>query len=65
MLVVDADNKAIYREVTLGPSVEGLRVVTQGLKSGERIVVSRLQRVRPGAVIEPQLVSMDVHSASN
>jgi multidrug efflux system membrane fusion protein len=65
VLVVDADNKAIYREVTLGPSVEGLRVVTQGLTSGERIVVNGLQRVRPGAVIEPQLVSMDARSASN
>lgn len=65
VLVVDADNKAVYREVTLGPSVEGLRVVTQGLTSGERIVVNGLQRVRPGAVIEPQLVSMDARSASN
>ncbi len=40
-------------------------VVTQGLKSGERIVVNGLQRVRPGAVVEPQIVSMDVRAASN
>ena len=65
VLVVDADNKATYREVVLGPSVEGLRVVTQGLKSGERIVVNGLQRVRPGAVVEPQIVSMDVRAATN
>jgi len=65
VLVVDPDNKAVYREVTLGPAVEGLRVVTQGLKSGERIVVNGLQRVRPGALVQPQLVSMDVKSASN
>ncbi|ARQ02460.1 efflux RND transporter periplasmic adaptor subunit [Pseudorhodoplanes sinuspersici] len=65
VLVVDADNKATYREVVLGPSVQGLRVVTQGLKSGERIVVNGLQRVRPGAVVEPQIVSMDVRSTSN
>jgi multidrug efflux system membrane fusion protein len=65
VLVVDAENKATYREVTLGPAAEGLRVVTQGLKAGERIVVNGLQRVRPGAVVEPQLVSMDVRSASN
>lgn len=65
VLVVDAENKATYREVTLGPAIEGLRVVTQGLKSGERIVVNGLQRVRPGTVVEPQLVSMDVRSASN
>jgi multidrug efflux system membrane fusion protein len=65
VLVVDGENKATYREVTLGPAVEGLRVVMQGLKSGERIVVNGLQRVRPGAVVEPQLVSMDVRAASN
>lgn len=65
VLVVEPDNKTAYREVTLGPSVDGLRVVTQGLKSGERIVVNGLQRVRPGAVVEPQLVSMDLRSASN
>lgn len=65
VLVVENDNKASYREVTLGPAVEGLRVVTQGLKSGERIVVNGLQRVRPGIVVEPQHVSMDVRAASN
>ena len=48
VLVVGADNKAEYREVTLGTSVNGLRVVKGGLKSGERIVVNGLQRVRPG-----------------
>src|SRR3954453_3809069 len=31
VLVVDADNKAVYREIILGPAVDGLRVVTQGL----------------------------------
>ena len=65
VLVVDADNKAAYREVTLGASVDGLRIVTNGLKSGERIVVNGLQRVRPGAVVAPQMVSMDQRSASN
>jgi multidrug efflux system membrane fusion protein len=60
VLVVDGDNKVAYREVTLGPSVEGLRIVTGGLKSGERIVVNGLQRVRPGAVVEPQMVSMEL-----
>ncbi len=65
VLVVDPENKTVYREVILGPAVDGLRVVTQGLKSGERIVVNGLQRVRPGAVVEPQMVAMDTASASN
>jgi multidrug efflux system membrane fusion protein len=62
VLVVSADNKAEYREVTLGANVDNLRVVTSGLKSGERIVVNGLQRIRPGALIVPQVVRMDARS---
>ncbi|MDB5964878.1 MAG: secretion protein HlyD [Polaromonas sp.] len=58
VLVVGADNKAVYREVTLGASVNGLRVVKEGLKANERIVVNGLQRVRPGALVAPQPVEM-------
>ena len=60
VLVVGADNKVAYRPVTLGPDVDGLRIVTAGLQPGERIVVNGLQRVRPGAVVAP----MDVKSTS-
>jgi membrane fusion protein, multidrug efflux system len=59
VLVVDADSKAAYREVTLGRSVDGLRVVAAGLKSGERIIVNGLQRIRPGALVSPQTVRLD------
>jgi len=60
VMVVGADNKAAYREVTLGANVNGLRIVQSGLKPNERIVVNGLQRVRPGAVVAPELVPMDV-----
>jgi membrane fusion protein, multidrug efflux system len=59
VMVVNNDNKAEYREVALGVSVDGMRVVTGGLHAGERIVVKGLQRVRPGAVVAPQVVAMD------
>jgi len=60
VMVVDADSKAEYREVTLGPALDdGLRVVTSGLKPGERIIVNGLQRVRPGVRVAPQQVRMD------
>ncbi len=59
VFVVDKDNKAEYRPVTLGPSIDGLRVVRDGLKAGEKIVVNGLQRVRPGAPITPTVVAMD------
>ncbi|MCK0198656.1 efflux RND transporter periplasmic adaptor subunit [Ancylobacter sp. 6x-1] len=58
VFVVDAGNKAIYREVKLGAPAEGLRIVTSGLKPGETIVVNGLQRVRPGAVVAPEKVPM-------
>jgi multidrug efflux system membrane fusion protein len=58
VMVVGQDNKADYREVKLGPSVDGLRVVTEGLKADEKIVVNGLQRVRPGTLVAPEPVVM-------
>ena len=57
--VVTPDSKAEYRQVTLGPAAQGLRVVRSGLKAGETIVVNGLQRVHPGAPVAAQLVAMD------
>ena len=65
VLVVGADNKAIYREVTLGASVNGLRIVKQGLEANERIVVNGLQRIRPGSLVAPQLVEMNAKAELN
>jgi multidrug efflux system membrane fusion protein len=59
VMVVGQDNKAEWREVTLGAPVNGLRVVTKGLKAGERVVVNGLQHIRPGALVAPQEVTMD------
>jgi len=65
VMVVDAKNKAEYREVTLGASVDSMRVVVSGLKAGERIVVNGLQRVRPGVTINPEMVAMDMTAAAS
>jgi membrane fusion protein, multidrug efflux system len=54
VMVVGPDNKAIWREVTLGGTADGQRIITTGLEPGERIVVNGLQRVRPGALLAPQ-----------
>ncbi|AXV84184.1 efflux RND transporter periplasmic adaptor subunit [Ralstonia solanacearum] len=59
VLAVDAANKTSYRAVTLGASVDGLRVVKAGLKVGERIVVNGIQRVRPGDPVAPNAVTME------
>lgn len=60
--VVSSDGKAQYREVQLGPVIDGLRVVRQGVKSGEKIVISGLQRVQSGATVVARMVPMDAAS---
>ncbi|MES3013853.1 MAG: efflux RND transporter periplasmic adaptor subunit, partial [Pseudomonadota bacterium] len=62
VMVVGNDNKAAYREVTLGAHVDGLRIVTTGLKPEERVIVNGLQRVRPGALVTPQTVEMQTQA---
>jgi multidrug efflux system membrane fusion protein len=59
VFVVTNAGTAEYRPVTLGPVVDGLRVVRDGLKPGEKIVVNGLQRVHAGAPVTAQLVAMD------
>jgi multidrug efflux system membrane fusion protein len=63
VLVVGADSRAEFRAVTLGRAVDGLRVVTSGLSSGERIVVNGLQRVRPGTLVSASPVTMGARAA--
>jgi multidrug efflux system membrane fusion protein len=58
VLVVDANNAVAYRPVTLGPMVNGLRVVRDGLHEGDVVVVNGLQRVRPGMNVTPKQVPM-------
>ena len=53
VFVVKTDQTIEYRPVTLGPLVDGQRVVRNGLTAGERIVVNGLQRVRPGLTVDP------------
>lgn len=58
VLKVGADNKIEYTPVKLGPVVDGLRVVREGLKADDVILVKGLQQVRPGMPVTPQLVAM-------
>lgn len=58
VLVVNDDNRIAYREVILGPSLDGMRIVESGLKADEKIVVNGLHRVRPGELISPKNVDM-------
>ncbi|HEV7435667.1 MAG TPA: efflux RND transporter periplasmic adaptor subunit [Pseudorhizobium sp.] len=60
VLVVDQSNTVAYRPVALGAAVDGRRIVEDGLAPGDRVVVNGLQRVRPGAVVEPQTEPAEV-----
>jgi multidrug efflux system membrane fusion protein len=58
VLVVRHDKTIESRTVTLGPLIDRLRVVRQGLAAGELVVVNGLQRVRPGAQANATVVEM-------
>ena len=51
---VDASNKVDIRPVKLGDTVGNQRIVTEGLKTGERVIVEGLQKVRQGLVVNPK-----------
>src|SRR5712671_2166787 len=65
VFVLGKNNTLTYRPVKLGPMAEGLRVVRDGLHQGDLIVVSGLQRVRPGAAVTPRRVSMASQPSSS
>jgi multidrug efflux pump subunit AcrA (membrane-fusion protein) len=49
--------------VTLGPAVGGLRIVRTGLKPGDQVVVSGLQKVRPGDAVTPSKPAKPISQA--
>lgn len=51
--VVGDGNKAEQRRIQLGQSTPDQAVISAGLKEGETVVVDGVQRVRPGAVVNP------------
>lgn len=61
VFVVGADKTAQFREVRPGVLLDGMRVITSGLKPGEQVVVNGLQRVRPGAPLAPEVLPVDAN----
>ena len=54
--------KAVSREVTLGATVDGARVVTSGLSRGDRVIVDGIQHIQPGVAIAATDVSTRISS---
>jgi RND family efflux transporter MFP subunit len=64
VLVLGANNQIEYRKVKLGRVIDGLRVVREGLKPGDVVVVNGAQRVHPGVTVTPQKVVMGADTAT-
>jgi len=52
--VVDDQNKVNIRTVKVSDRIGKEWVIAEGLKPGERVVAEGVQKVRPGAVVNPK-----------
>lgn len=65
VLVVNQEGVVEYRRVTLGSLHADQRVVRDGLQSGEQVVISGLQRVRPGMKVDANVIKADPPTAGD
>jgi multidrug efflux system membrane fusion protein len=56
--VVDDQGTVSPKLVTLGPRIDGYRVIREGLTGDETVVIAGLMRVRPGVTVSPELVEL-------
>lgn len=64
--VVDKESKAQRRDITPGRLADGLRIVQQGLKPGDKVIVDGLQKVfMPGMPVNAKTVAMTTRAALN
>ncbi|MFK3845169.1 efflux RND transporter periplasmic adaptor subunit [Stenotrophomonas sp. NPDC078853] len=62
--VVDKDGKAQRRDIALGRSAEGLRIVENGLAAGDKVIVDGVQKVfMPGMPVQAKPVAMQSGTA--
>ena len=52
VFLVGRDGKAVPRPVTLGQLAGGMWIIQDGLKPGDRVIVSNLQKIRPGMAVK-------------
>ena len=52
--VVNEQNQVDYREVTVGNSLQGKRIITHGLNDGDSVITEGIMRIRPGMLVEPK-----------
>ncbi len=52
--VVNGENKTSYREIKIGESVDGKRIVLSGLEQGDMVITEGIMRIRPDMPVSPQ-----------
>jgi RND family efflux transporter MFP subunit len=60
---INENDEVMYRPVKIGRLEDGLRVIEDGLTDNARVVISGLQRIRPGAKVEARMVDMPLGGA--
>ena len=56
--VIGPDNKVSSKVVRPGPRIDGYRVIREGLKGDETVVINGLMRVRPGIAVDPKMTEL-------
>jgi multidrug efflux system membrane fusion protein len=62
--VVSPENKVTYREITLGESINGSRIVTKGLEAGDVVITDGIMKVQPEMIVAPQFTPLEEHPAT-
>ncbi|MEQ1418386.1 efflux RND transporter periplasmic adaptor subunit [Acinetobacter pittii] len=63
VLVLGSKNTVEFRPVTLGSVVDGLRIISSGLQTGDKVIIKGL--VRPGIQVKPNIVPMQTSAPTD
>ncbi|MBS9431819.1 efflux RND transporter periplasmic adaptor subunit [Photorhabdus hainanensis] len=65
VMVVGADEKVEPRIITANQAIGDKWLVTSGLKAGDRVIVTGLQKIKPGIPVKAAEVDLNAKSAAN
>jgi membrane fusion protein (multidrug efflux system) len=60
VLVIDESNKVQNRQVQVGPKVKEFWLITEGLKSGDKVIYEGLQKIKEGIVVVPEVIEVKI-----
>ncbi|CBJ80743.1 component of acridine efflux pump [Xenorhabdus bovienii str. Jollieti] len=64
-LIVDKDNKVELRSINAVQAIGNKWLVTEGLKAGDRVIVTGLQKIAPGVTVKPMETNLDAKLTAN